>query len=134
MNWSQAEQCEIRIVIIARNIILINVIFPFSFFHSTLPLHTLNRLTVALLSQLQFTFTQINHPNGASHETNSIPHTLFCAPELKGTKFASLADYCAMGNSEVSMKEGDLVELKKVGCAGWWFVRVLGKCSLHDFP
>ncbi|CRL00204.1 CLUMA_CG013478, isoform A [Clunio marinus] len=43
----------------------------------------------------------------------------------QGTKFISLADYCAMGNSEVSMKEGDVVELKKVGCAGWWFVRVL---------
>jgi len=32
-----------------------------------------------------------------------------------------------MGNSEVSMKEGAMVELKKVGCAGWWFVKVLGK-------
>lgn len=50
--------------------------------------------------------------------------------KLKGTKFVSLADYCAMGNSEVSMREGAAVELMKVGCAGWWFVRVLGKCSL----
>lgn len=24
------------------------------------------------------------------------------------------------------MKEGDTVELLKVGCAGWWFVKVLG--------
>lgn len=35
-----------------------------------------------------------------------------------------------MGNSEVSMKEGSTVELKKIGCAGWWYVRVLGKCSI----
>lgn len=32
-----------------------------------------------------------------------------------------------MGHSEVSMKDGDTVELLKVGCAGWWFVKVLGK-------
>lgn len=25
------------------------------------------------------------------------------------------------------MREGDLVELLKVGCAGWWFVRVVGE-------
>ena len=49
---------------------------------------------------------------------------------IKGTKYVSLADYCAMGNSEVSMKEGSTVELKKIGCAGWWYVRVLGKCSI----
>ncbi|XP_062552790.1 uncharacterized protein LOC134217961 isoform X1 [Armigeres subalbatus] len=45
---------------------------------------------------------------------------------LPGHKFISLADYCAMGNSEVSMKEGDMVELLKIGCAGWWFVKVIG--------
>ncbi|XP_058836384.1 uncharacterized protein LOC131692963 isoform X1 [Topomyia yanbarensis] len=45
---------------------------------------------------------------------------------LPGHKFVSLADYCAMGNSEVSMKEGDIVELLKIGCAGWWFVKVAG--------
>ncbi|XP_062710424.1 guanine nucleotide exchange factor DBS isoform X4 [Aedes albopictus] len=45
---------------------------------------------------------------------------------LPGHKFVSLADYCAMGNSEVSMKEGDIVELLKIGCAGWWFVKVIG--------
>lgn len=49
----------------------------------------------------------------------------------KGTKYVSLADYCAMGNSEVSMKEGSTVELKKIGCAGWWFVKVLGKCFIR---
>jgi SH3 domain len=48
--------------------------------------------------------------------------------QIKGTKYVSLADYCAMGNSEVSMKEGETVVLKKLGCAGWWYVRVLGKC------
>lgn len=42
-------------------------------------------------------------------------------------KYIALADYCAVGNSEISMREGDILELLKVGCAGWWFVRVIGK-------
>lgn len=32
-----------------------------------------------------------------------------------------------MGHSEVSMKEGDAVELLKIGCAGWWYVKILSK-------
>ncbi|XP_017148485.1 rhoGEF domain-containing protein gxcJ isoform X8 [Drosophila miranda] len=42
-----------------------------------------------------------------------------------GSKFIALADYTAMGHSEVSMREGETVELLKVGCAGWWYVRIL---------
>ncbi|XP_030369624.1 guanine nucleotide exchange factor DBS isoform X2 [Scaptodrosophila lebanonensis] len=42
-----------------------------------------------------------------------------------GSKFVALADYTAMGHSEVSMREGETIELLKVGCAGWWYVRVL---------
>ncbi|XP_046383423.1 guanine nucleotide exchange factor DBS-like [Ischnura elegans] len=41
-------------------------------------------------------------------------------------RYAALADYCAVGGSEVSMREGDIVQLLKVGCAGWWYVRILG--------
>lgn len=43
--------------------------------------------------------------------------------------YVSLADYCAMSETEVSIKERDLVELLKVGCAGWWFVKLLGNVS-----
>lgn len=45
----------------------------------------------------------------------------------QGTKFIALADYNAMGSSEVSMKEGAEVILLKVGCAGWVLVRKLGR-------
>lgn len=38
----------------------------------------------------------------------------------------ALADYCAVGQSEVTMREGDTLELLKVGCAGWWFVKLVG--------
>ncbi|KAF5275360.1 hypothetical protein FQR65_LT04188 [Abscondita terminalis] len=41
-------------------------------------------------------------------------------------RYVALADYCAMGISEVNMKDGDIVELLKVGCAGWWFVKLVG--------
>ncbi|XP_050314166.1 guanine nucleotide exchange factor DBS-like isoform X2 [Anthonomus grandis grandis] len=41
-------------------------------------------------------------------------------------RYIALADYCAIGSSEVNMKEGDIVELLKVGCAGWWFVKLIG--------
>jgi hypothetical protein len=44
-----------------------------------------------------------------------------------GGRFTALADYCAVGHSEVSMHEGDVVELVKVGCAGWWYIKLIGK-------
>lgn len=46
---------------------------------------------------------------------------------MQGNRFVSLADYCAMGHSEVSVKEGDTVELLKIGCAGWWYVKIISK-------
>ncbi|XP_055311345.1 uncharacterized protein LOC129574045 isoform X11 [Sitodiplosis mosellana] len=42
-----------------------------------------------------------------------------------GNRFISLADYCAMGHSEVSMKEGDVVEFLKRGIGGWVYVKIL---------
>jgi hypothetical protein len=46
---------------------------------------------------------------------------------LQSGRYVALADYCAIGNSEVNMREGDMIELLKVGCAGWWFVKIIGK-------
>ncbi|KAE8748668.1 hypothetical protein FOCC_FOCC004681 [Frankliniella occidentalis] len=48
----------------------------------------------------------------------------FSEHTCEGGRYVSLADYSAIGRSEVSMAEGDVVELLKVGCAGWWFVKV----------
>jgi hypothetical protein len=47
-------------------------------------------------------------------------------------KYMALADYCAMGSSEVTMHEGDSIELLKIGCAGWWFVKVAGQEKIHS--
>ncbi|XP_044741334.1 guanine nucleotide exchange factor DBS-like isoform X4 [Chrysoperla carnea] len=43
--------------------------------------------------------------------------------DMNRGKYVALADYNAIGHNEVSIKEGDIFELLKVGCAGWWFVR-----------
>lgn len=44
----------------------------------------------------------------------------------QGGIYVSLADYDAASETEVSIKGRDRVELLKVGCAGWWFVKLLG--------
>ncbi|XP_037046123.1 uncharacterized protein LOC119081363 isoform X4 [Bradysia coprophila] len=69
-----------------------------------------------------------NHEGGAWSSDYSNSEDEFTSHEdevLPGTRYVSLADYCGVGHSEVSIKEGDTVELLKVGCAGWWFVKVL---------
>ena len=38
--------------------------------------------------------------------------------------FVALADYVALTNREIDLGEDDVVELIKVGCAGWWYVRL----------
>ncbi|KAL3290289.1 hypothetical protein HHI36_023634 [Cryptolaemus montrouzieri] len=46
-----------------------------------------------------------------------------------GGRYVVLADYFAMGCSEVNMKEGEVVELLKIGCTGWWYVKVCGSAA-----
>uniref|UniRef100_A0A6P4FMQ7 Guanine nucleotide exchange factor DBS-like n=1 Tax=Drosophila rhopaloa TaxID=1041015 RepID=A0A6P4FMQ7_DRORH len=46
-----------------------------------------------------------------------------------GSTFLALANYSATGHSEVSMREGDTIELLKVGCDGWWYIRALDTCA-----
>ncbi|KAJ0182717.1 hypothetical protein K1T71_002086 [Dendrolimus kikuchii] len=43
-----------------------------------------------------------------------------------GCALVALSDYTAVGASEVSLREGQHAELLKVGCAGWWYVRLAG--------
>ncbi|XP_012551107.1 guanine nucleotide exchange factor DBS isoform X2 [Bombyx mori] len=43
-----------------------------------------------------------------------------------GCGLVALSDYTAVGPSEVSLREGQHAELLKVGCAGWWYVRLAG--------
>ncbi|XP_073957890.1 guanine nucleotide exchange factor DBS-like isoform X3 [Choristoneura fumiferana] len=43
-----------------------------------------------------------------------------------GSALVALSEYTAVGASEVSLREGQQAELLKVGCAGWWYVRLAG--------
>lgn len=40
-------------------------------------------------------------------------------------QFVSLGDYVGMDKSELGLKEGDIVEILRVGGNGWWFGRHL---------
>merc|ERR1719400_2572046 len=44
--------------------------------------------------------------------------------ETESQLYKVLADYSALSDRELSMQEGEVVELIKVGCGGWWYVRV----------
>lgn len=46
-----------------------------------------------------------------------------------GCALVALSEYTAVGASEVSLREGQHAELLKVGCAGWWYVRLAGTYS-----
>ncbi len=39
-------------------------------------------------------------------------------------RYIVLADYMALTSREIDLSEDELVDLVKVGCAGWWYVRL----------
>ena len=41
-----------------------------------------------------------------------------------GDRYIVLADYMALTTREIDLSEDDVVELVKVGCAGWWYVKL----------
>lgn len=51
---------------------------------------------------------------------------VFSLIQAVGCGLVALSDYTAVGPSEVSLREGQNAELLKVGCAGWWYVRLGG--------
>lgn len=44
-----------------------------------------------------------------------------------------LADYAPLGPTEAGLREGEMVDLVRVGCAGWWYVRPTtgGSCYIQ---
>ncbi|CAH0695017.1 unnamed protein product [Spodoptera exigua] len=52
--------------------------------------------------------------------------SVWCVWQAVGCALVALSDYTAVGPSEVSLREGQHAELLKVGCAGWWYVRLAG--------
>ena len=43
---------------------------------------------------------------------------------LDMVRYRALADYTALTSRELNLHQGELVELVKMGCAGWWYVRL----------
>ena len=40
-------------------------------------------------------------------------------------RYLVLADYDPLSDRELGLRQMDLVDLLKTGCAGWWFVRLV---------
>ena len=40
-------------------------------------------------------------------------------------RYLVLADYDPLSDRELGLRQTDLVDLLKTGCAGWWFVRLV---------
>ena len=49
------------------------------------------------------------------------------SPRPTFPQYRVLADYTALTTREVNLTEGEVVELVKIGCAGWWYVRLTGQ-------
>ncbi|ELU03898.1 hypothetical protein CAPTEDRAFT_228658 [Capitella teleta] len=43
--------------------------------------------------------------------------------ELQCQRYVALADYTSTDSSEISLQEGDVVDVLRVGSEGWWYVR-----------
>jgi hypothetical protein len=54
----------------------------------------------------------------------SSPEADDMADAVSGQSFVVLADYMALTSREIDLNEDEVVELVKVGCAGWWYVRI----------
>jgi len=55
----------------------------------------------------------------SSSEAELVEDSNSCYP-----KYQVLADYMALTGRELNLHQGDGVELIKIGCAGWWYVRL----------
>jgi len=58
---------------------------------------------------------------------------LMDSPRPTFPQYRVLADYTALTAREVSLHEGEVVELVKIGCAGWWYVRLAGYNSAEGW-
>ena len=55
--------------------------------------------------------------------TNKTLNIFSCLQESEYEEYVALADYQPMDSNEIPLSEGDIVELRKIGSDGWWFVR-----------
>merc|ERR1711892_404612 len=58
------------------------------------------------------------------HEKSSSEAELVDNESSSFPKYQVLADYMALTGRELNLHEGESVQLIKIGCAGWWYVRL----------
>jgi len=59
------------------------------------------------------------------HEKSSSEAELVEDDSTSFPKYHVLADYMALTGRELNLQEGESVQLIKIGCAGWWYVRLM---------
>ena len=67
-----------------------------------------------------------SHSLDPHHDRSSSEADLMDSPRPTFPQYRVLADYTALTSREVNLHEGEVVELVKIGCAGWWYVRFTG--------
>ena len=67
------------------------------------------------------------------HDRSSSEADLMDSPRPTFPQYRVLADYTALTGREVNLQEGEVVELVKIGCAGWWYVRLPGYSSAEGW-
>ena len=71
-----------------------------------------------------------SHSLDPHHDRSSSEADLMDSPRPTFPQYRVLADYTALTTREVNLTEGEVVELVKIGCAGWWYVRLTGEQPL----
>ena len=72
-------------------------------------------------------------PSPPQHVTTNVQYSILYSKYQEIAQFfcAVLADYMALTSREIDLNEDEVVELIKVGCAGWWYVRIT---TLYPYP
>ncbi|EEB16142.1 Guanine nucleotide exchange factor DBS, putative [Pediculus humanus corporis] len=69
--------------------------------------------------------TLIESEEESSDLSNSDDENQSFGDQILGGRYVVLADYRSQGHNEISLQEGSLVEVLKVGCGGWWYIKLL---------
>jgi len=74
-----------------------------------------------------------SHSLDPHHDRSSSEADLMESPRPTFPQYRVLADYTALTARELNLHEGEVVELVKIGCAGWWYIRLTGYHSAEGW-
>ncbi|KAJ8309746.1 hypothetical protein KUTeg_011611 [Tegillarca granosa] len=62
--------------------------------------------------------------SNSDEDTKKDSHNKYSSPEPNYLqKFQSIGDYNAVDSTEVSLREGDMIQVLRTGSTGWWYAR-----------